>query len=94
MIIYNGVKYATNDDELIDSLFKKGGTLNTLYDIKIRKTDIRFFIDKDYGVGINANGVVFKFSRLDNKSFWYQICLDNQAEKTIKKYARDIGFII
>lgn len=72
MIIFNNVKYALDDNELIDSLFNDGeGTLCPLYKIKERKNDVLFFIDSESGFGFNRYGIPFKFSTLNGKKIYF-----------------------
>lgn len=73
MIIYNKIKYATSDGELIDSLFNDGeGTLNSLVKIQVRKNDVKYYITPDSGFGFNKYGIPFKFSKgSDNKTRYY-----------------------
>ena len=91
MIIYNNIKYATSDKELIDSLFEDGGTLEPLFKIKKRKNDILFFKDADSGFGINRFGVPFKFRRLENKKLCFFHTLDEDKE-SFRKYFEQLTF--
>lgn len=87
MIIYNNIKYATSENELIDSLFNDGeGTLEPLAKIQKSKNDIKFFINNDKGFGITSQGVAFKFIRLANKKLFYQLTLDEDKESFKKIY--------
>lgn len=86
MIIYNKLKYATTDSELVDSLFKDGGTLEKLHAIKITKNAVRYFITPDNGFGFNKFGCPFKFSKLSNGRFWYQHTFDADKETFEKEY--------
>ena len=71
-------KYATNDSELIDSLFNDGeGTLDTLYKIEKRKNAILFWTDEERGVYIwTPNGLWGKFKKMENKKLFAQHTLD------------------
>lgn len=80
MIIYNKIKYATTDSEVMDSLFKN------LYTIKTNKNAVRYFITPDSGFGFNKFGCPFKFSRLSNGRFWYQHTFDCDKETFEKEY--------
>ena len=71
-------KFATNDSELIDSLFNNGeGTLDALYKIEKRKKAVLFWIDEERGVYIwTATGLWGKFKKMENKKLFAQYTLD------------------
>ena len=79
MIIINNKKYATTEDEQIESLFVCGGTLDILPTEK-RKNETLFFTDKEKTRGFFAcpkTGVCGQFSTKDNgKRFFQFTCAD------------------
>ena len=90
MIIYNGIKYATSDSEMVDSLFNDGeGTLEELKKIKVKKNDVKYYTSDDSGFGFNRFGVPFKFCKCsDGKTrYFYTLDADKEAfEQEHKKY--------
>ena len=69
MITLNGVKFAQNDDEFINSLFENGGTCDGYY--RVNKKSITL-MDKDKNkIGVICNMVLGKATKLDNGKWWY-----------------------
>lgn len=89
MIIYNNIKYAESEEELINSLFNDGeGTLTPLNKIQVRKNDVKFFIDNDHGFGINKFGIAFKFCKCSDNKTRYFLTLDEDKESFKQAFFR------
>lgn len=70
-------KYATNDDELINSLFVSGGTLTPLFKKENRKKAVFFWTDEKSGVYFFKPSELWgKFIKLENGKKFYQYTLD------------------
>ena len=87
MIIYNNIKYATSDSELVDSLFNDGeGTLIPLNKIQVRKNDVKYFTSEDSGFGFNKYGIPFKFCKCSDNKIRYFHTFDEDKESFKKEF--------
>lgn len=69
MIMLNGVKFAKNNKEFVNSLFEKDGTCSGFY--KVNKCSISLYDQKRNKIGVICNMVVGKASKIDNGKYWY-----------------------
>ena len=70
MIVINNKKFALNDSEFTDSLFKSGGTCIGYY--KPLKNQIKLFDMNNNLVGsITKHKVLAKATKQDNGKYWY-----------------------
>jgi hypothetical protein len=69
MIVLNGKKFARNDKEFTESLFKRGGSCVGFY--KVNKRTISLLDMQKNKVGVIANKVVGLATKLDNGRWWY-----------------------
>ena len=100
MLLINGRKYATNDAELVDSLFNDGeGTLEKFHKIKHNKNESLFYLNEEYGVAIckgrDNGGMLVKFTMIidsyGKKSpfFQYRINKPEEDESAFKYYIKE-----
>ena len=69
MIIINGQKFALNNKEFTESLFKRGGTCIGYY--KVNKKSITLMDMKKEKVGVIANKVLGLATKLDDGNWRY-----------------------
>ena len=70
MIVLNGKKFARDDKEFIDSLFKKSGTCTGFYRVNKRTVSLLNLQKEKIGV-ITFRGVLVKASLQDDGKYWY-----------------------
>ena len=68
MIQLNGKKFASNDNEFTNSLFESGGTCCGYY--KVNKKSITIMNHKKEKIGVIANNVLGKATKIDDR-WWY-----------------------
>jgi hypothetical protein len=74
-----GKKYAPNDREAVNSLFKPGGTVNGLY--KVTRRGVRFYaLNGELRAFIRKDGLgPVSATRLDDGRTWYSFALSRDA---------------
>lgn len=70
-------KYALNNNEVVDSLFNEGGTLDKIFKIQDKKTAVLYWTSPERGVYYyKKSGLWGKFSKKENNKLFYQYTLD------------------
>lgn len=70
MIEFNGRKFAENNREVIDSLFRSGGTVSGIAKRKARSIDL-FELNGQHVGTITGNGIVAKVTLQEGGKPWY-----------------------
>ncbi len=76
MLTFNGKKYARNESELVDTLFKSGGTANGLYKTTKNKTLL-----------YKPNGELFACISHNQKQGYFAVSASIQRDKPYFMYA-------
>jgi len=93
MIIINNAKFAKNETEFIDSLFKGGGTCVGYYK-RYKKSLVLFDHNKQRIGVINRYGVLCKARKLDNGKYWYSYgTIKEVGEQGFTDFDNDLKYI-